>query len=111
MKNTKAFSLAVLSLLGASAGIAATAPENWDEHCSKCHGVDGTGGTAIGKKLKVRNYTDPKSIEGFSDEQLFKAIAEGVVKNGKEAMKGYQSDLSAEDIKALVDLVRKLQRK
>ena len=30
---------------------AATAADNWDNNCAKCHGADGSGNTRIGKKL------------------------------------------------------------
>ena len=56
MKNEMKPILAAL-LLSAGAAIVVAAPvaENWENHCAKCHGADGSGNTKIGKKLKLKD--------------------------------------------------------
>lgn len=90
--------------------IAAPVAENWDNHCAKCHGADGKAQTKVGKKLKVRDYTDAKVQAEMKDNEMLKAIAEGVKdEKGKETMKGYKDELSAEEMAELVTFIRKLK--
>ena len=81
---------------------AADASALWNQHCASCHGKDGSGSTAMGKKLGVKDYTKD---QGFSDAEAEKAI-----KDGKGKMKGYKAKLSDDDVKALVAYVRKLKK-
>jgi cytochrome c553 len=101
---------AVLFLAATLAASAATGQANWDEHCAKCHGPDGKGQTKMGKKLSIGDFTDAKYQAGFTDEQAFKAIKEGVTdKNGKTTMKAIEG-LSDEDMKAMIPFVRALKK-
>ena len=86
---------------------AAPAAENWENHCAKCHGADGKGQTKVGKKLGVLDYTNAADQAKFTDEQAAKAVARGAKdKAGKERMKGYQDELSPQEIKDLLAMVR-----
>jgi cytochrome c553 len=94
----------------AAFAFAAPASENWENHCAKCHGADGKGQTKAGRKLNVRDYTDPKVQAEMKDDEMIKATADGVKdKNGKERMKGYKDELSAKEIEELVGYIRKLK--
>ena len=100
------------SALTAIAAIALAAPvaENWENHCAKCHGADGKGQTKVGKKLNIKDYTDAKVQAEMTDADIIKITAEGVKdKAGKERMKGYKDELSAQEIKDLVAYVRKFK--
>src|SRR5687767_15468810 len=89
---------------------AAPVAENWENHCTKCHGADGKGQTKAGKKLSVRDYTDPKVQAEMKDEGMTKATADGVFdKAGKEKMKAYKDELSSDEIKELVAYIRKFK--
>lgn len=99
-------SLAVSLALGATAALAATAGENWENHCAKCHGTDGKAQTKLGTKMKLKDYSNPASLAKFSDADLAKATAEGVKEGGKEKMKGFSDKLSADEITALVQHIR-----
>jgi mono/diheme cytochrome c family protein len=79
----------------------------WDKSCKKCHGEDGNGQTALGKKLKIRDYTDAASLKEFSDEDLFKMTKDGVEKT---KMAGYGEKLSDAEIKALVGYMRSMAK-
>ncbi|MEY2529387.1 MAG: hypothetical protein QOJ05_1477, partial [Verrucomicrobiota bacterium] len=49
-------SLAVSLLIASSLSVrAADAAANWNQHCASCHGKDGSGSTAMGKKLGVKD--------------------------------------------------------
>lgn len=88
---------------------AADAKANWEEHCAKCHGAGGKGDTKMGKKLSIRDLTDAKVQASFTDEEIVKAIKEGIKdKTGKMQMKPIE-DVSAEDAQALIAFVRQLK--
>jgi mono/diheme cytochrome c family protein len=94
----------IVAIVFASSGAAfgADASALWGQHCASCHGKDGSGNTAMGKKLAVKDYSKD---QGFSD-----AEAANVIKNGKGKMKAYKDKLSDADVKALVAYVRSLKK-
>jgi len=97
-------------LVGVTTGVAAPVAENWENHCAKCHGADGKGQTKVGKKLKLKDYTDAKVQAEMTDADILKYINDGVKDDaGKEKMKAYKSELSAEEINDLVAYVRKFK--
>ena len=100
----KAVIFVITAIVFASSGAAfgADAAALWAQNCASCHGKDGTGNTAMGKKLGVKDYTKE---QGFSD-----AEATNVIKNGKGKMKAYKGKLSDADVKALVDYDRSLKK-
>jgi cytochrome c6 len=110
MKTRTAIALTSASLLLAT-GVASAAPaaDNWDNHCASCHGADGKAQTKTGKKLKLRDYTDAKVQAELKDADMIKATADGVIVDGKEKMKGYKTELSADEIKDLVAHIRKFK--
>jgi len=103
--------LAAAIVVGAAmAASAADAKENWDKNCAKCHGLDGKGQTKMGQKLGIKDYTDAKVQAGFTDEEAFKALKEGLKdKEGKTLMKAAEG-LSDDEIKALVQYVRSFKK-
>ncbi|HVT73140.1 MAG TPA: cytochrome c [Lacunisphaera sp.] len=96
-------------LLGAGLALAAPAADNWDNHCASCHGSDGKAQTKMGKKLKLKDYTDATVQAALKDEDMIKATADGVVVDGKERMKGFKDKLTADEIKDLVAYIRKFK--
>ena len=110
MKTSSKIILSSVVFLGATlASYAATASDNWENHCQKCHGADGKGQTKIGKKLDVKDYTDPAVQAAMKDEDMIKAIDDGVTKDGKERMKGFKEELSSQETKDLVAYIRKFK--
>lgn len=110
MKTRTAIALTSASLLLAT-GVASAAPaaDNWDNLCASCHGADGKAQTKTGKKLKLRDYTEAKVQAELKDADMIKATADGVIVDGKEKMKGYKTELSADEIKDLVAHIRKFK--
>ena len=96
--------------LGSTSLVAADAQANWDKQCALCHGKDGAGQTKMGKKLKLKNYTDAAVQGEFTDEEAEKAIRDGVKQDGKTRMKAYGAKLTEDEIKALVAHVRSLKK-
>jgi cytochrome c6 len=108
MKTRLPLAVALLALASLTTGaLAAPAAENWENHCAKCHGADGKGQTKAGRKLKVNDYTDAAVQAKMTDEDMIKATADGVMDDkGKEKMKAYKDELSADEIKDLVAYIR-----
>ena len=99
---------AVLSAAAVTAS-AADVKENWDKACAKCHGADGKGDTKMGKKVEVKDFTDAKQQASMKDEEMFKAIKEGVKDGDKTRMKAAEG-LSDDEMKALVVYVRAFKK-
>ncbi len=109
MKKLLLMTLAVTSaaLLSASA---ADAKANYEKSCAKCHGADGKSQTKMGQKLGIKDLTEAKVQDAFTDEAAFKAIKEGLKdKEGKTQMKAAEG-LTDDDIKALVKQVRSFKK-
>ena len=90
---------------------AATASENWENSCASCHGADGKGQTKQGKKLKVKDYTSAAVQAEMKDEEMIKAVLEGVKDkdSGKERMKSFKDEIPEAEAKDLVAYIRKLK--
>ena len=71
--------------------------------CAACHGSDGKGDTAAGKKLGARDFHSPE-VAKMSDTELF-----DITKKGKEKMPAYDKKLTDDQIKDLVKYIRGLK--
>ena len=72
------------------------------DKCSACHGPDGAGNTAKGKKLKMKGAKETTAKMSAAD--MIK-----VVQNGKGAdMDAYGKEFNADQIKGLVEYYRSL---
>ena len=71
------------------------------DKCSVCHGADGVGKTAKGRKLKVKDVHETAAKMSAAD--MIK-----IVENGKGDMDAYGKELSKDQIKAVVDYYRSL---
>ena len=77
MKRLILISAVALTMAAMSAS-AADPKETYDKACAKCHGPDGKGDTKMGKKLEIKDLTDAKTQAAFKDEEMAKAIKDGV---------------------------------
>ena len=109
MKKSSVALASLLFALGVSAAFAAPASEIWTNQCAKCHGADGAGKTKVGQKLKLKDYSDAKVQADLKDEDITKAIKNGVTESGKERMKAF-SDISDADVTALVGYIRTFKK-
>jgi mono/diheme cytochrome c family protein len=109
MKKTLMLGLAIMAMAALSVG-AADAKAIYEKDCAKCHGPDGKGDTKMGKKAGAKDYTDAKVQAEMKDDQMAKAIKEGVKDGDTTKMKAFGDSLSDEEIKALVAYVRTLKK-
>ena len=118
-KGTKRHMRMTIALIGSgllvlclSAPAMAGAPEVFAQKCSACHGKDGKGQTAMGKKLTIKDLTDAKVQAAGKDADWEKAISDGVKDaSGKVVMQAGKGKISPEDIKALVKVCRDFKGK
>jgi cytochrome c6 len=89
----------------ASPAQAKSAQDVYLDKCSVCHGKDGSGNTAKGKKLKAKDLRSAE-IQKMSDADLIDAVANG---KGKD-MDGFQKELGADMVKQLVAYCRTLKQ-
>ena len=88
----------------AAVGIMGDGAETFKSKCAACHGPDGTGSTAAGKAMKVRDLTS-SDVQSQTDDQLLEVIAKG-----KGKMPGYEKSLGADKCKELVAYIRTLKK-
>src|SRR6476660_9265342 len=94
---------AVFLLAGASSAWAqADAKDLYLNKCATCHGPDGAGKTAMGKKLKIK---DVHELAGkMSAADMIKVVTDG---KGQD-MDAYGKQFNKDQIKGLVDYYRSL---
>ena len=81
-----------------------SADDLYGHKCAVCHGQDGLGNTAKGKKVHVKDvHTNMKD----SEADMIKVVTDG---KGDD-MDSYKTDFTADQIKALVDYDRSLGQK
>lgn len=89
-------------------GTLGTAQAHWVDHCATCHGLDGSGDTAIGRNLypPAPDMCDALTQE-LSDGELFYIISNGIRLTGMPAWGGLHSE---EETWQLVSFIRRLPR-
>ena len=101
MLVTLALGLALWSKPAAADDAAST----YKAKCSACHGADGKGETAMGKKFGLRDLASAE-VQKLSDDELNSIIADG-----KDKMPSYKKSLKSEQVKELVAYIRSLAKK
>ena len=95
--------LAIIFVVGAS--VRADGAGDFKAKCAMCHGADGSGSTAAGKAMKVRDLSSP-DVQGQTDAQI-----SDIITNGKDKMPAYKGKLTDDQIKGLVAYIRTLAKK
>jgi mono/diheme cytochrome c family protein len=106
----KLICLLALSLSAPALADDAATLKLYKAQCATCHGLDGKGGTTAGKKVGVKDWTDPKVLKPLSDADIEKQLKEGLTKDGKELMPSF-AKLGDDKLKALIVYVRQFQPK
>jgi cytochrome c5 len=88
-----------------AANTAATrAKEIYNFDCAICHGPNGNGKTDLARdmQLSLTDFTDPKTFEGKTDDQLFDFLRKGKDKMPPEDPGRAKND----ELKALIQYIR-----
>jgi len=110
-KNTLLTLAAVLAFAVTPKLFAADGAAIYSDICAQCHGDDGKGKTVKGKRLKIRDFSDPKVQDSFTDAEAVKTVKEGITdKHNVILMKGYKTDLSDAEVTAVVAYFRTLKK-
>ncbi len=80
-------------------------PAIYKTKCAACHGADGKGESAMGKKLGVHDFAAPE-VQSQSDDDLT-----AIINDGKNKMPGYKKSLKPDQVKELVAFIRSLAKK
>jgi cytochrome c6 len=94
--------LLVYSQPGAMGMAVADAAAGYKAKCASCHAPDGSGNTAAGKSMKLRDLRSAE-VKNQSEAQLYAIIAKG-----KGKMPGYEKSLGADSCKALAAYIKQL---
>jgi len=79
----------------------------YDHDCAFCHGVDGLADTPVGRILepRPRRFADPVEMARVTDDQIYRAIKEGVPGT---AMASWGNTLSEPEIGNVMDYIHEL---
>ncbi|HET8667637.1 MAG TPA: c-type cytochrome [Terriglobales bacterium] len=88
---------------------AADAAGLFKDKCVSCHGADGSGKTAAGKKMETPDLHSKQFVE-MSDKDMFETIARGT-RHKKYPHSFLYTGLNETQINGLVAHVRELQKK
>jgi len=94
-----------LSVASRSFAVPPSAQDVYLDKCSVCHGQDGAGNTAKGRKLKVKNVRSP-DVQKLSDAEMIDIVAKG---KGKD-MDGFGKELGDDMVKQVVAYYRSLAK-
>lgn len=83
----------------------ASAQDVYLDKCSICHAKDGSGNTAKGRKLKVKDVRSAE-VQKMSEADMIDVVAKG---KGKD-MDGYEKDLGKDMVKNIVEYYRSLAK-
>lgn len=81
----------------------------YQRSCIGCHGEDGSATATDGRKLKGRDFTSEKDMQGTTDQGLAKTIRKGLFFG--MAMPAYKNELSEEEALLLVRTILRKARK
>jgi len=96
---------AVVAFLGPSALGQDSTESIYKAKCAACHAADGSGDTAMGKKLAVESFSAP-AVAKLSDAAFIE-----ITTKGKGKMPSYDKKITDDQIKDLVKYIRSLGKK
>jgi len=86
------------------AGVSARVKELYKIDCALCHNENGDGKSELAKgmNLTLSDFTDPKTLDGKTDDALFELI-----RKGKDKMPGEDAARAKNDeVKGLIEYIR-----
>jgi mono/diheme cytochrome c family protein len=97
--------IAVFAATALATCAVAAGEETFKAKCAGCHGPDGSGNTAMGKKFKLRDLRSA-DVQKQSDEDL-----QGVIEKGKPPMPAFGKSLDTAKVQELVAYIRSVATK
>ncbi len=87
-----------------AAGNATAGKDLFTAKCTMCHGADGAGNTAMGKKFNIQNLRAPE-IQKRSDAELAASVTKG-----KNKMPAFEGKLTPDEIGNVIAHIRELPK-
>ncbi len=97
--------MAVIMLMVGTAVAQDTPADVFKSKCAMCHGADGKGQTAMGKKYNLKDLAS-QDVQSKSDAEL-----KDIIVKGKDKMPAYGGKLTNDQINGLVNYIRVLAKK
>ena len=105
MKTIASFIVLAVALMFSTSVFAAdSGADLFKTKCAMCHGADGKGETAMGKRLGIKDLGSA-DVQKQSDSDLTAGITKG-----KGKMPAYDGKLTGDQIQELVKFVRTLKK-
>jgi mono/diheme cytochrome c family protein len=79
--------------------------EIYKTKCAVCHGADGKGDSAMGKKLNLKDLARPDA-QNLHDSEL-----KTLLENGKGTMPAFKTKLTNQQIEDVIQFLRTLKKK
>lgn len=106
MKQTTVLIGIAVVLLMVGTAIAQDKPADvFKSKCAMCHGADGKGQTAMGKKYNIKDLAS-QDVQSKSDADL-----KDIIVKGKDKMPAYGGKLTDDQINGLVNYIRDFPKK
>jgi len=78
-------------------------------NCARCHGADGAGDTPLGHTYNAPDFTDPDWWRKHSDITSTRRLV-SIVSHGKGGMPAFGKKLTGNEIRRLIDYVRRFRK-
>lgn len=108
MKSLFSVMMAVAFVVGMAGAARADGKEMYGKKCAGCHGKEGKADTSMGKKLSMKDLSDPAVQKASTDAQWEKIILEGYKADGKTVMPA--TKVTPEEAKELVKVCRSFKK-
>jgi mono/diheme cytochrome c family protein len=105
LRKTASVVFLIVILVVATPAFAADGAAIFKSKCAPCHSADGSGDSAMGKKLGVRSLASPE-VQKQTDAELTATISKG-----KNKMPAYAGKIDDASIAAVVSYLRTLAKK
>jgi mono/diheme cytochrome c family protein len=99
------FSLATRDKASSAPSPQASAQDVYLDKCSVCHAKDGSGNTAKGRKLKVKDVHSP-DVQKMTEAEMIDIVSKG---KGQD-MDGYEKALGKDMVKSVTEYYRSLAK-
>lgn len=109
MKTLFSTMMALVFVLGMAGAARADGKEMYGKKCASCHGKEGKADTSMGKKLAMKDLSDPAVQKASTDAQWEKIILEGA-KSAEGKMIMPPTKITADEAKELVKICRSFKK-
>lgn len=82
-----------------------SAKKDFANNCARCHGIDGSGDTELGRLYDTPDMTDKNWQKARSNKRMLNSI-----KSGRGSMPSFGKKLTSTQINSLISYIRSLRK-